>query len=937
MKLINKTLVFFSLISLGLSGLEAKSIDILLDHQTKEVFNLQADIPEQTNEQPFTSPSLLLYCQQLRVENLGDRPIRNCFPHVNQSPSLSLDDLADRLSKERYPLLALYQIWNRSIIRDENLDQNNFYHPLDLLNFHGACSQANFNLQFIKICNALGIETRLANVQGQEVYDFGLDDDEWNFLDLNKNQIYLKLDNETLASSEEVMDDPFIALRTKHVRQAAQLNFKETWKQLAAFDIIEPASAIPVIETTKKLNHRTSGFDLFPGEILLFETSARHQELASHECAIEQTVLLEARQIAHRWKYQSPFPIRRVVNQSSTTMRLVDQEIELQPGESFELKEAVFRVKLAFATHPKGKVVFSGICAWTLFPSLVKGKNQIHLGAKKNRSLVRFHYEVDESLEKNTVPAPLVRNEVKSFDYCAPSFSLESPANVEKIWWQIAMDSQFQLIPSNLDQVESFTSLVTIPSINETFLSPGSTYYFRVKGYSNGKWSDWSIPYAFVVQKPAQVENVLFEEINENEYELNWERYAEESEEPIEYLVFGSNSFDFIPSIYCEKQVNAIVNGEITEEETNDNLLAITTEPKIRVQGSLAYYRIIARKRGQLSVPSKIIHLYDLDLIQPRNVLQVLRGESQFLAKRMLFPAAYPWTEISLPLISQSARYEPSLIKLQSLLRTASNLDKNKYQYESPDVPEEVWAEVRPYMLPENHPAWPKLNRLFCKTRATQSSEHFKKAGFRRYQPGRWSRVSASSHPEFPEYFIKAYCDTELGIVYDWKKWIHRIKGAETIRECIKDHKLQDNFKVPHKWIYPLPKSPSPPKTSRYARKNFILICENMRIQEHDENEKLYKHKLTRKLMNGLYTILQVCGLYDSTYVFNIPFCKDGLIAVIDTEYHHKWPVPFSKLTSRFPKELRSYWENLTYKGGKIPDGVSQPNPPRMDRRDVKK
>ena len=169
------------------------------------------------------------------------------------------------------------------------------------------------------------------------------------------------------------------------------------------------------------------------------------------------------------------------------------------------------------------------------------------------------------------------------------------------------------------------------------------------------------------------------------------------------------------------------------------------------------------------------------------------------------------------------------------------------------------------------------------------------------------------------------------------KKWIHRINGAETIRACIKEYGLQSNFKVPHKWIYPLPKNPSPPNNSKYIRKNFILVCENMQIQSHETNEKLYKKKFTRNLMDGLYTIFQVCGLYDSVYVFNVPFCKDGRIAIIDTEYYYKWPVPYSKMTGKFPKKLQSYWQKITNKGGKIPDGENIPNAPRMDRRDVRR
>ena len=58
-----------------------------------------------------------------RIENIGDKPIRNCFPYNHQVPHLSIEDLANRITEERYPLLTLFQLWNRSIIRDESLSE----------------------------------------------------------------------------------------------------------------------------------------------------------------------------------------------------------------------------------------------------------------------------------------------------------------------------------------------------------------------------------------------------------------------------------------------------------------------------------------------------------------------------------------------------------------------------------------------------------------------------------------------------------------------------------------------------------------------------------------------------------------------------------------------------------------------------------------------
>lgn len=931
----NKTLSYIMLSAFAFLSLEAKSFDFALDHTSDRTFYLDDNIP---NEGQPPSSGILpssLYFQQLKIENQGASPVKNCFPHVGRRPFFSLKALTREVKDDLSPLISLYDLWSHSLTLDDSISDTDC-HPLDLLNFKGACSSATFYQKFLSLCNAIGIETRLANVKGKEVHDFGFDG-QWQFLDLKNRNVYFALDNDSLASSEEVMDDPFLALRTKHGSRSESFNFEKSWKHAASFDILQPCSAMLLEGKTAKLGRRAKGVTLYPRETLLIETAAAKPQLPSHLCAIEHSVDLEARGITSRWTHQSVYPIESIRNESDGQIFLVDQNTQLNPGESFVFEVATHELTLSFETEPpQGKVVFSGKVSSKLFPSLSRGKNTISLGNKKNESFINFHYEVDEKLEREETPAPIVLNSTHRFDHKAPEFDLAAP-HAEKVWWQIASDEQFHLIPSNLDQVEEASSKIRVPLISETFLSPGLTYYFRIKALNGGQWSDWSKPYAFKVEKPSAITTVHFEEGKKSTYQLNWSRSVEKSDHSTEYYVFGSNSQDFIPSIYCDKQINEMVGDQVVEEEINDNLLAVTTKPKLKVSGDLAYYRIIAKKNGQFSTPSPIIRVYDNDLVQPRTVLQATESDGKFFrAKRLLFPHSHQREKSYLPAVSSSELNRIHLVKVQSLLRSIKPLGTaEEVRYVFPNIPSDVMEEVKPYLLPENHPAWPKLNRIFCKVRATKTPEEFMKAGFRRWQPGRWSRVCASSHPTLQEYFIKAYCDNELGIIYDWRKWIHRIKGAETVRECIKDYNLSSKFKVPHKWIYPLPKHPSPPKNSGFLRKNFILVCENMSILEHDENERMYKYKFTTKLMDGLYTIYQVCGLCDSVYIFNAPFCKDGKIAIIDTEFYGKWPVRFEKLNTYFSSSLQSYWKKLTYKGGKIPEGVTQYNPPRMDRRDV--
>jgi hypothetical protein len=725
---------------------------------------------------------LFLALGSYSLNGIEAKPGDQTFNETLSLPLFTLDGLAQQLALEPYPAITLFQLWKNSLTISDT-DQISGRTPLELLNSEGSCSKKEFSAKFIQLCRQLGIHTRSVSRQGEAMYDFG-HEEEWTYLDLDSNQCYLGWDNETVISSEEIMDDPLLILRSKHDSDAAGVQFNKAWEKFARFEITSPFLGRPTLE-----KEEPNGDD----------------------------------------------------------------------------QENTFTL--------------------TQLPEEIKGSAALK-----------------------------IVNEKSQFDFCTPSFRLQEENNqsIELMHWQISFDPAFTLVPSNLDQVEPFTSELSFSPITETFFNPATTYYLRVKGRIDGKWGVWSKTFSFVIQKPEKVTLIEFDKINTHQYELNWERETE-NDPTIDYLVFASNSLDFIPCIYCNTQINGI-HGEVVESEENDNLVAVTKEAKLVVDGSLGYYRIIARQHGQLSVPSSIVRVYDEDLIQPRNVLQLVEEEGRRVAKRVLFPAAYPWTQLSLPAINQPVDlFENNLIKLHAhYMRSAvfPLVEVRAYQ-QSPHVTAEIWEKVRPYFLPENHPAKPKLDRIFSAKRVILTPETFRDAGFKRYRQGRFSRIMASPHSDMPEYFFKGFPDSELNVKTGWYKLGTRIEGAKAVKKWIDENKLQSTFTVPNKWLYPLPEHPSPPKSSRYLRKNFILVAENMRILEHDKNEKAYKTKVTKKFLDQLYRLFDDVGLYDSVYAFNIPFCKNGKIAVIDTEYFYRWPVPFHKMTKYFSKEMREYWEHL--------------------------
>lgn len=881
-------------------------------------------------------------CHHLFIENRGVVPLRNCFPSLNHSPSLTLPTLANRIAGEAHPLLCLYSMWDNNVKERsdayEGKEASTSIAPLDRLNFTGSSPSGQKWHHFMHLCRALGIGIQRSAVHGAPLYDFRLQQ-EWQCLDLEAGRFYVSIDNLALASSHDVMDDPFLALRTPHVAGKA-IDFHASWKRLADFAIVDPEHPVTREESLPEAQERPEGFDLYPSESLTYDIG---EEETHYRCT--HLLNMTARRVGLSYHYASPIPIREVVNLTQTPLEIVGMPIRLLPGEKATLTDSSpFAVTFIFSQVPHGNVSVSGSVTSLLYPHVYSGANQLKFGNVKGYEDSSVFWEVARGNPSLSPVVFLAHPEIEQvFDHCQPIFTVEPTSCrpfVEAIEWQIATTPLFECTVPLLSRISPFHGEIALDRVDETFLNSGVTYYLRIRGYQEGRWGSWSHPHPFTVYKPMNVAEVEIEATEEGQYILDWSRdveQIEQGEEPIVYWVFGSNALDFVPSLYCDKQVNAIVDGEVIEEEKNDTLLTMTQEPRLTVPGHLAFYRIVAQRKGQFSTPSPLFHLYDSHLVQPRHVLQhVEEEEGKVVAKRILFPSPYPSLDLSLPsLFSGELCEEMAVTPFQKLLNTAARIEAVSHPYAYPHVKEDIWEMVKPYLLPANHPAWPKLNRLFGSARVTQHPEAFRRAGFPRWRPGRWSRVSASSHPDLPGYFIKAYCDSERGIVYDAKKWIHRIKGAESIRQCIKSYGLGKHFKVPRKWIYPMPHHPSPPRSVQYVRKNFILLCEDMNILGHKENERMYKDAMTPQLAKGIYTIMQVCGLYDSVYPFNVPFCRDGKIAIIDTEYHHKWPVPYRRFDRVFSKEMKVYWQRLTHNGGKIPAGTNEPNPPRMDRRDV--
>ncbi len=228
------------------------------------------------------------------------------------------------------------------------------------------------------------------------------------------------------------------------------------------------------------------------------------------------------------------------------------------------------------------------------------------------------------------------------------------------------------------------------------------------------------------------------------------------------------------------------------------------------------------------------------------------------------------------------------------------------YRY-NPDVPRETWQEVKPYFLPENHVIKEQLDKIFKKRRVIESRDSLRDAHFRVLSESEDSHMYVLRHKHIDGYIFKVY--TDFGIdVDDSKKWLKRIHGAEAVRNHIKANDYDIFFKLPRKWIYPVPVNPAPNPSLK--AKYFILVEEDMHLVEKKENKKLWDSPVVDKpFLDALFDLVTTLGMTNATMPKNIPFSEDGKIAFIDTEISNTWPVQLDQLNKHLSSEMKSYWK----------------------------
>ena len=213
------------------------------------------------------------------------------------------------------------------------------------------------------------------------------------------------------------------------------------------------------------------------------------------------------------------------------------------------------------------------------------------------------------------------------------------------------------------------------------------------------------------------------------------------------------------------------------------------------------------------------------------------------------------------------------------------------------------------YIIPTKHPAKPILDKLFSKGRPIKNENTLTKANFEPlfFQTG--THIVVASHHKLEGSLLKLYLDSEKEIKDDkpggwWLK--NRCKGAEYVRRLIKRKKLR-YFTVPEKWLYPLPDSSN-------QENSFILIVQRMPIVPLEDSKRAWKTQVTRKILRELYYIISH-GYASSGLPTNIPYCRNGKFACIDTE-HAQRPPNYPRVKDYISSKMAKYWDHLITTGG---------------------
>ncbi|HVE15927.1 MAG TPA: hypothetical protein VNB29_04280 [Chthoniobacterales bacterium] len=506
---------------------------------------------------------------RITVENTGPGPIENPDIRINGVPLFPVADplVALGVSDVR-DLLSLFAKWrDRAVHATTNLEAN--HDPLAVLHAIGAGFCGDDTRAFAAITASHGAEVRFARLNGHSVAEHRLGGD-WMLLDGDQNLFYLGWDNLTPVSEDDIQADPFLALRTQVFGRQSGWELVASWQNTSRFEFIDHTHAQKIFRLKNVPPKRN--WTLQPGEKITIRLDEIPKKVAASSEALRSDSAL--REVTCLVEFQ---PRNRPRNKLLTPYPLLAE----QPGEplyEFEASEAASALCQAVRSQ---------------FPALRSGKNTFE---SKTGGKLQVTFDYTDAANLKPAAAPSLQADSRRI--------LIDAQGADRVWWQVAADRHFHLVPPNFDRVVTFKPEIAFSPIDQTFLSSGGSYFLRAKVRRNGVWSDWCEPVSFTAEKPAQPAIVNAEGADGDQTCIRWKS------QPGEMLVFGSDRLDFLPEVFGETEITRLENGSIGESRPNRNLLAAVPGQKGEAYVPVrACYRLIARDGEALSVPSALLRV----------------------------------------------------------------------------------------------------------------------------------------------------------------------------------------------------------------------------------------------------------------------------------------------------------------------------------------
>jgi hypothetical protein len=223
-------------------------------------------------------------------------------------------------------------------------------------------------------------------------------------------------------------------------------------------------------------------------------------------------------------------------------------------------------------------------------------------------------------------------------------------------------------------------------------------------------------------------------------------------------------------------------------------------------------------------------------------------------------------------------------------------------------TPEQI---VAPYLLPKDHIYAESIEKIFEKSNGDLTLSNISQLGFTILRK-LGLHVIVAKHPNVRGLVFKFFMYGDFP-GHDYEHWIKRIKGAELIRKAVKDHDYSKFFKVPHKWIV---QTHSKQVINGKTCPCYVLVAENVRTVSWEKNQNIWRNLTNEKELKALHHLMKTYGLRDCARIANVPRCKDGKIAFVDTESVHTWPVNYHPLLEFLSGKNKKNWRAIVTKCG---------------------